>query len=58
MNASIILRTAAGFQKARKIVKSARIGLCGVAGSGQDPHSPQEIACGLGKRIIATLPQH
>ena len=39
-----------GFQKAQRIVKKARIGLCGAAGSGKTL-SALKIACGLGHRI-------
>ncbi|TSA22501.1 hypothetical protein D4R75_04900 [bacterium] len=39
-----------GFQKAQRIVKKARIGLCGAAGSGKTL-SALKIACGLGSRI-------
>jgi hypothetical protein len=38
------------FQKAQRIVKKARIGLCGAAGSGKTL-SALKIACGLGAKI-------
>jgi len=42
--------TTPSFQKAQRIVKKARIGLCGAAGSGKTL-SALKIACGLGPRI-------
>ena len=38
------------FQKAQRIVKKARIGICGAAGSGKTL-SALKIASGLGQRI-------
>ena len=42
--------TALGFQKAQRIVKKARIGLCGAAGSGKTL-TALKIASGLGPRV-------
>ena len=39
-----------GFQKAQRIVKKARIGICGAAGSGKTL-SALKIACGLGSKV-------
>jgi hypothetical protein len=45
MNSSMV-----GFQKAQKVVKKARVGLCGVAGSGKTL-TALKLATGLGKKI-------
>ena len=50
MNTTISTIKPSGFQKAQRIVKKARIGLCGVAGSGKTL-SALKIALGIGKRI-------
>ena len=50
MNLTTTSPIMSGFQKAQKVVKNARIGLCGVAGSGKTL-TALKIALGLGKRI-------
>jgi hypothetical protein len=50
MNSPTTTANPIGFQKAQRIVKKARIGLCGVAGSGKTL-SALKIALGIGKRI-------
>lgn len=50
MNTTTSSSQLSGFQKAQRIVKKARIGLCGAAGSGKTL-SALKIASGLGPRI-------
>jgi len=50
MNTTTSSSQLSGFQKAHRIVKKARIGICGAAGSGKTL-SALKIACGLGAKI-------
>ncbi len=50
MNSPLSSSTTPSFQKAQRIVKKARIGLCGAAGSGKTL-SALKIATGIGHRI-------
>jgi hypothetical protein len=50
MNTATVNPSHSGFQKAQKVVKKARIGLCGVAGSGKTL-TALKLAQSLGKRI-------
>ena len=50
MNTTTSSSQLSGFQKAQRIVKKARIGICGVAGSGKTL-SALKIATGIGHRI-------
>jgi hypothetical protein len=50
MNTTSSSTSLSGFQKAQRIVKKARIGICGVAGSGKTL-SALKIATGIGHRI-------
>jgi len=50
MNTAIANPSHSGFQKAQKVVKKARIGICGVAGSGKTL-TALKLARSLGKKI-------
>lgn len=50
MNTTLSSSQPSGFQKAQRIVKKARVGICGAAGSGKTL-SALKIACGLGTKI-------
>ena len=50
MNSPSLSTQLSGFQKAQRIVKKARIGICGAAGSGKTL-SALKIATGIGHRI-------
>jgi len=50
MNTTSSSSQPSGFQKAQRVTKKARIGICGAAGSGKTL-SALKIACGLGEKV-------